>query len=114
MDVTLDGENYSFTVQTEDDEHVWYYGEEKLGIADFQSALTGLIADTFTSTKPDGKEELQLTVHLENESFPTVEIVLYRYDGSYCLATVDGTPTAYVLRSSVMELVEAVNAIVLQ
>ncbi len=114
VDVTLDGENYSFTVQTEDDEHVWYYGEEKLGIADFQSALTGLIADTFTSTKPDGKEELQLTVHLENESFPTVEIVLYRYDGSYCLATVDGTPTAYVLRSSVMELVEAVNAIVLQ
>ena len=42
-----------------------------------------------------------------------MEIVLYRYDGSYCLAAVDGTPTAYVLRSSVMKLVEAVNAIVL-
>ena len=113
-DVTLDGEDYTFTVQTEDDEHVWYYGEEKLSIADFQSALTGLTADTFTTTKPDGKEELRLTVHLDSESFPTVEIVLYRYDGSFCLATVDGTPTAYVLRSSVMKLVEAVNAIVLQ
>ncbi len=114
VDVTLDGEDYTFTVQSADDEHVWYYGEEKLSIADFQSALTGLTADTFTTTRPDGKEEVRLTVHLDNESFPTVELVLYRYDGSYCLATVDGTPTAYVLRSSVMALVEAVNAIVLQ
>ena len=113
VDVTLDGEDYTFTVQSEDDEHVWYYGEEKLSISDFQSALTGLTADTFTATKPDGREELRLTVHLDSESFPTVEIVLYRYDGSYCLATVDGTPTAYVLRSSVMKLTEAVNAIVL-
>ena len=113
VDVTLDGEDYTFTVQTEDDEHVWYYGEEKLSISDFQSALTGLTADTFTTKQPDGKEELRLTVHLDSESFPTVELVLYRYDGSYCLATVDGTPTAYVDRSSVMALVEAVNAIVL-
>ena len=114
VDVTLDGESYTFTVQTEGDEHTWYYGEEKLSVEDFQSALTGLTADTFTTTQPDGKEELRLTVHLDNESFPSVELVLYRYDGSYCLATVDGTPTAYVLRSSVMKLVEAVNAIVLQ
>ena len=114
VDVTLDGESYTFTVQTEGDEHTWYYGEEKLSVEDFQSALTGLTADTFTTTQPDGKEELRLTVHLDNESFPSVELVLYRYDGSYCLATVDGTPTAYVLRSSVMKLVEAVNAVVLQ
>lgn len=114
VDVTLDGEDYTFTVQTEDDEHVWYYGQEKLSISDFQNALTGLTADTFTTTKPDGKEELRLTVHLDSESFPAVEIALYRYDGSFCLATVDGTPTAYVARSSVMTLVEAVNAIVLQ
>ncbi len=114
VDVTLDGEDYTFTVKTEDDEHVWYYGEEKLSIADFQSALTSLTADTFTTKQPDGREELRLTVHLDSESFPTVEIVLYRHDGSFCLATVNGTPTAYVLRSSVMKLVEAVNAIVLQ
>lgn len=112
-DVTLDGTEYTFTVRTEDDEHVWYYGEEKLSIADFQSALAGLTADTFTTTKPDGKEELRLTVHLDSASFPAVEIVLYRYDGSFCLATVDGTPTAYVARTDAMELVEAINAIVL-
>lgn len=116
VDMTLDGADYTFTVKTEDDEHVWYYGEEKLSISDFQSALTGLTADTFTTTtaQADGREELRLTVHLDSETFPTVELTFCRYDGSFCLAEVDGIPTAYVSRSDVVALVEAINAIVLQ
>ena len=112
-DVTLEGETYTLTVETNDDEHVWYYGEEKLSIGDFQTALTGLTAATFTTEQPSGKEELRLTVTLDNENVPSVEIVIYRYDGSFCLVTVDGTPTALVSRSAAMDLVEAVNAIVL-
>ncbi len=114
VDVRLDGKDYTFTVKTEDDEHVWYYGEEKLSISDFQSALTGLSVSSFTSDRSDGKEEIRLTVHLDSEDFPTVELALYRHDGALCLATVDGVSTAYVARSATMKLVEAVNAIVLQ
>lgn len=113
VDVTLEGETYTLTVETDDDEHVWYYGEEKLSIGDFQSALTGLTAATFTTEQPSGKEELRLTVTLDNENVSLVEIAIYRYDGSFCLVTVDGTPTALVSRSAAMDLVEAVNAIVL-
>ena len=113
VDVALEGETYTLTVKTDDDEHVWYYGEEKLSIGDFQSALTGLTAATFTTEQPSGKEELRLTVTLDNENVPSVEIAIYRYDGSFCLATVDGTPTALVSRGAAMDLVEAVNAIVL-
>lgn len=113
VDVTLEGETYTLTVETDDDEHVWYYGEEKLSIGDFQSALTGLTAATFTTEQPSGKEELRLTVTLDNENVSTVEIVIYRYDGSFCLVTVDETPTALVSRSAAMDPVEAVNAIVL-
>ena len=113
VDVTLEGETYTLTVETDDDEHVWYYGEEKLSIGDFQSALTGLTAATFTTEQPSGKEELRLTVTLDNENVSTVDIAIYRYDGSFCLVTIDGTPTALVSRSAAMDLVEAVNAIVL-
>ena len=112
VDVTLEGETYTLTVETNDDEHVWYYGEEN-SIGDFQTALTGLTAATFTTEQPSGKEELRLTVTLDNENVPSVEITIYRYDGSFCLAAVDGTPTALVSRSVAMDLVEAVNAIVL-
>lgn len=113
VDVALEGETYTLTVKTDDDEHVWYYGEEKLSIGDFQSALTGLTAATFTTEQPSGKEELRLTVTLDNENVPSVEIAIYRYDGSFCMVTVDGTPTALVSRGAAMDLVEAVNAIVL-
>ena len=54
-----------------------------------------------------------MTVYLDNENFPQVKIQLYRYDGSSCLAVVDGETVSLVSRSSVMELVEAVQAIVL-
>lgn len=113
VDVTLEGETYTLTVETDDDEHVWYYGEEKLSIGDFQTALTGLTAATFTTEQPSGKEELRLTVTLDNENVPSAELTIYRYDGSFCLVTVDGTPTALVSRSAAMNLVESVNAIVL-
>ena len=53
------------------------------------------------------------TVHLDNETHPQVEIAFYRYDGEQCLAVVDGQSVFLVPRSSVVDLVEAINAIVL-
>lgn len=72
-----------------------------------------LTADSFTDEQPTEKEEIHLTLHLDLEGEPSAEIGLYRYDGSYCLAVVDGTPMCLVQRSYVVDLIEAVNAIVL-
>ena len=44
---------------------------------------------------------------------PETEIVLYRYDGSDCVAEVDGQELALVSRGGVVDLMEAVYAIVL-
>ena len=41
------------------------------------------------------------------------QIEFYRYDGNDCLAVVDGEAVSLVERSYVVDLVEAVNAIVL-
>lgn len=113
LDVTLEGETYTLTSQVEDDDHIWYYGEEKLSIGDLQSALTGLTAESFTTRQPNGREELAFTVYLDSEAVPSVDFAIYRHDGSTCILTVDGTPTAYITRAKAMALVEAVNAIVL-
>ena len=58
-------------------------------------------------------EEISLVLHLNNENFPEVQIQLYRYDGTNCIAVVDGEPVSLVSRSLVVDLVEAVNSIVL-
>lgn len=115
LDVTLEGEAYSFALKEgEEEEGAWYYRDtEEIEIASLESALLGMRADDFTKEEPSQKEEIGVTVYLENENYPEVQIGLYRYDGEYCLAVVDGEPTAFIPRSQAVELVEAVNSIVL-
>lgn len=117
IDITLEGENHALTStldeEDEDAERVWYYGEDEVDIGNLQSTLESLSADSFTDETPSEKEEISLMVYLDNENFPQVKIQLYRYDGSLCLAVVDGETVSLVDRGDVMELVEAVQSIVL-
>ena len=113
FDITLEGESYAITSEGSGEDKTFYYGEEELDTADLQSALENLSAASFTDEAPDQKEEISLTVHLDNEAHPTVQITLYRYDGEQCLAVIDGTPVSLIPRSSVVDLIEAVNTIVL-
>ncbi|MCI9507180.1 MAG: hypothetical protein HFF62_11485, partial [Oscillospiraceae bacterium] len=91
----------------------WSCQEEELEIDDLKETLEALRADEFTSEKPSQKEEIGLTVHLGNEHFPTVSIRLYRYDGTHCLAVVDGESVALVNRGEAVDLIEAIHEIVL-
>ncbi len=115
MEICLEDQTYSLTTQTSEEEGiVWYYDETEVDIYDIRSALLALSADDFTSETTAEKEELRLKLTLDHEHFPQMEIVLYRLDGSSCVAVVDGEPIALVARAAVVELVEAINTIVLQ
>lgn len=113
VDISLDGNEYTLTVKEEDDETVWYYNEKKVEGAEFEEALSGLTIAKFTDEKPKQQEEIGLKIHLNNQTYPEVEVGLYRYDGNNCLAVLDGKPLALLDRSHVVALKEAVNAIVL-
>ena len=113
VDVTLDGETYAITAREEDGELIFSYQDEDLETTDFGDALSALTAQSFTDQQPDQQEEISLTVYLDLEGEPAVSIRLCRYDGESCLAEVDGQPVALVARSQVVDLTEAVYAIVL-
>lgn len=113
VDITLEGETYTITSDGEDEDKTYYYQDEELEIDSFQTALEALSAEQFTGEQPTEKEEISLTVQLDLDGDPSVQIALYRYDGTHCLAVVDGEPLALVLRDSVVDLVESVNEIVL-
>ena len=53
---------------------------------------------------------LQLTLQLENTA---IQLSFYRHDGSSCLAQIDGETVGLVSRSSVVDLVEALQTIIL-
>ncbi len=127
VDITLGGEVYTMTttpeivnedgetevVEAEDDEIHWYYEGEEIDMSSFESAVFNLFADEFTEEKPTDIEEISAVFHLNNENFPTVTIQLYRYDGSDCLAVVDGESVALIDRTYAVDLIESVLAIVL-
>ena len=109
LTAALDGQTY--TLEKEGD--AFTLNGEKVDIADLQAALQAVTADEFTGQAPSGEEELSLTLTLDNERHPSFRLAFYRLDGEHCLATVDGEPFALVPRSQMVELAEAVNAIVL-
>lgn len=113
VDVSLEDTVYQLTSKEEKGERIYYYEDEKVEIDDFLNALEHVRADSFTAEQPTQKKEIGLTIYLDNENVPEVDIELYRYDGSYCLAAVDGEPVSLVARSDVMDLAEAVYGIVL-
>ena len=113
LEVTLEGSTYQLTSEGDGEDRTFFYGEEELDTGDLQSALEGLSAASFTDESPDGKEEIALTLTLDNENVREIQIRLCRYDGEQCLAVVDGQPVSLVPRSSAVDLIEAINAIVL-
>lgn len=113
LEVTLEGQTYTITTKGSGEDRTFLYNEKELDTEDLQDALEGLTATEFTDETPAQKEEISFTVSLDNETFPQVVIRLYRYDGETCLAVVDGSPVCLVERSAVVDLIEAVNAIVL-
>ena len=82
-------------------------------IDNFKGAVTALKASDFEEEQPEGKEEISLTLYLENDNYPEIHLELYRYDGSSCIAVVDDEPVSHVDRSYVVDLIEAVHEIVL-
>lgn len=113
IDISLEGSDYTIHSEKDGDERVYTYQDEELEIKDFKAALEALTADSFTNERSTQKEEVSLTVYLDNENYPQISIKLYRYDGTHCLAVVDGEPVSLIERTDVVDLIEAVHAIVL-
>ena len=119
IDVTLEGENYTFICTPPEDaddtdtEGTWTYQGVEFDIFDFSYALRALAATNFTVETPTGQEEISLTLHLDNEEFPTFTLTLYRLDGESCIACVDGESVAFVSRDKAVDLIEAVRAVTL-
>lgn len=115
LTVTLEGSTRIFTCEQREDqeEAAWYLGEEEADLTAIQAALENLTAETFTQEAPTGKEELSLTVTLDQEGENTLTLTFYRQDGTTMLAQANGKPLCTLPRSQVVTLMEAFNAILL-
>ena len=102
----------TFTAQGEGDDRVWTWEEQEIDLTGLQSAVEALSAEEFTGEAPGGPEEIALTLHLDCETFPQVELVFYQYDSSNCLVSLDGEVVLLAAREDVEAVVEAAAALI--
>lgn len=80
---------------------------------DIQSAVDGLDINTYNTETSNKKQEIAITVHLDNKDYPTLTLCAYQYDGENCLVALNDTTLGFAKRCLVVDLQEAVNAVVL-
>ena len=101
MEVTLNGTSYTMDGNSTD-------------ISGIITALDEMTSAGYAAeTLPERSKEIRFLFHQNHSAYPQVELVFYQYDGDVCLVTLNGNSTVFVSRTQVVELVEAVNHVVL-
>lgn len=123
FDITLDGETYAVSMALEESEdedgtESYEYVFTLDGVdVDFNDVLSSLESLESTGSAegvtPSLGEEISFVFHRSTETFAEVELVIYKYDSASCIAVLNGESARFVSRDAVVEIVEAVNAIVL-
>lgn len=109
VDFTLDGTTYTIAHKGSK----YTLDGEEVDFSDIQSAVDSLDINEYNNETSDKKQEIALTVHLDNKDYPTLTLCAYQYDGENCLVTLNDTTLGFAKRSLVVDLQEAVNAVVL-
>ena len=109
IDFTLDDTTYTITHKGSK----YTLDGEEVDFDDIKSAVDGLDIAEYNTETSDKKQEIALTVHLDNTDYPTLTLCAYQYDGENCLVTLNNTTLGFAKRSLVVDLEEAVNAVVL-
>jgi hypothetical protein len=95
LDVTVGDESYSLNADDISDE-----------LVDVLEEITNLVpSDKGTEKTPEYESELELVFYRDNENFPEVSLVFYKYDSENCLVSLNGTARLQVARDSVMDIV---------
>ena len=109
VEFTLDDTTYTITHKGDK----YTLDGAEVDFDDIQSAVDGLDINTYNTETSNKKQEIAVTVHLDNKDYPTLTLCAYQYDGENCLVALNDTTLGFAKRSLVVDLQEAVNAIVL-
>lgn len=123
VDITLDGESYhveKLVEETTDEEGdttqqtVWTLDGEEVEFQSVFTALTGLESTgSEEGLTPERGAEISFTFHRNTDTYQTLTLTFYQYDSANCLVEFNGETRLLAGRDSVLDIVEQVNAMVL-
>ncbi len=126
IEVEFDGSIYVIEMESDgDDAYTFTFNDAEIEFSDVLDEISGITIaeadeDSDDDDVPDdepslsgSKEELKLTFNRNTDEYSTVELVFYQYDGSWCIAELNGDELNYTDRAAVVDLKETVNAAIL-
>ena len=127
IEMEYDGNTYTVDVESDgEDGYNALFNDKEVDFQDVLDQITGITVaeesdeedkeNNFPDEEPklnNNKEEMSITFHRNTDKYSTVELDFYQYDGSYCISVLNGKEMNYTDRSSVVNLKEAVNSVVL-
>lgn len=112
FDISLDGETYSVSMEYSEDENDYLYTLDGESL-DFDDVLDQIEALTNEGDASDASlslgELISLTFHAEG--WDDVELVIYSYDSSTCVAVINGEVLRFTSRTDAEEICDAVSAL---
>lgn len=120
MDITLNGTTYTLRSEEVGDEngcatgtYAWKLNDKEVEASTITDALDEMDSTGYaTGLTPTLAEEIRFKFYRNDDHHAEVELVLYRYDSSSCLVTLDGVSTVLADRTDLSVLLNAVNKIV--
>ncbi len=119
VEITLDGASYKIDRTEKEAEEgktasVWTLSDKEVAFGGVLKTLNSLEGtNTGTPFAADKGRELTFLFHLDSEEYPQLELVFYQYDSTNTLVSLNGSSDILLGRSQLVELKEAVNALVL-
>ena len=122
IDIHIDNEEYNVTVEKDgEDEFKYKLDGKDIEFADVIDKLFEMTSAGDGDEAPEGEApadegsvmELSILFNRSTEEYEKVEIVFYRYDGKWCISSLNDNEKAYTIREDVVELKEMINSIML-
>lgn len=124
IEVELDGNVYTVDIEKEEeDSYQCTLNDTEIEFGDILDEILNIPVagssedeESVPEEEPeltDNKSELKLTFHRNTDEYKSVELEFYQYDGSYCIFVLNGEEMNYTDRSSVIDLKENINSVIL-
>jgi hypothetical protein len=128
VDVTLDGTTYTITrelreVETESDdsteepevteETVYTVDGEDISFDTILTELEALSSSGSVTGAEAGQEEIAFVFYMDSEDYPQITLTFHRYNSTDCLVTLNGETRLLVDRSTLVDLVEQFQVMIL-
>ncbi len=112
FDISLDGETYSVSMEYSEDENDYLYTLDGESL-DFDDVLDQIEALTNEGDASDASLSLGELISLtfRAEGWDDVELVIYSYDSSTCVAVINGEVLRFTSRTDAEEICDAVSAL---